>query len=162
MDLTTAGGVQTMFAIFGKRNFFSALLFISKRPQVRMSLHLMYLVLIFGRDLSPNVFLHRSQGLRANPNLALDWLNQCMSDHSECFQQPQVGRPTRLLQISDSNEGKGEPQLHLIETDNASKPYVALSHCWGTIQPVRTTKENYECTRTASSSRAFQDLSKML
>ncbi|KAF2734659.1 HET-domain-containing protein, partial [Polyplosphaeria fusca] len=47
--------------------------------------------------------------------------------------------PTRVLEISGSVES---PSVRLIETEGRKAPYCALSHCWGKILLLTTTRAN--------------------
>ena len=88
-----------------------------------------------------------STGSEAALALASYWLQRCVSEHENCHVQvPATGIPfvpTRLLDV----QGDG---VRLIETkkelsgEGADRRYVALSHCWGLIQIIRTLKENYK------------------
>jgi hypothetical protein len=49
--------------------------------------------------------------------------------------------PTRLIDVGPSN-GSREPFLH--ETNGEPDRYITLSYCWGTKQPVITTKKNID------------------
>ncbi|KAI0100335.1 heterokaryon incompatibility protein-domain-containing protein [Nemania sp. FL0031] len=88
--------------------------------------------------------------------LAREWLMSCMQTHPSC--RPGKGAsdlPTRIIDVSSP-----EPQL----AHSASLPvvsYAALSHCWGSIQPLRTLRCNIEShvkgIRVASMPKTFQD-----
>ncbi|KAI1132329.1 heterokaryon incompatibility protein-domain-containing protein [Nemania abortiva] len=87
---------------------------------------------------------------------ARDWLKSCMQTHSSC----RLGKgtsdlPTRVLDVSFSN-----PRL-VHSTSLPVAPYAALSHCWGSIQPLRTLHCNIEShvkgMSLASVPKTFQD-----
>jgi hypothetical protein len=95
--------------------------------------------------------------------LAAFWLKRCIETHESCrFTPRNEGAhflPTRLLDV-------GNGSVRLIETGNEVSigeecQYVALSHCWGQVQIVRTTKDNYETHKAGicpeQLSRTFQD-----
>jgi hypothetical protein len=78
-------------------------------------------------------------------NLANNWLSECMSFHEACGSTQSGILPTRVLQISGN---LGNPAVRLLETESmGGANYCALSHCWGPAnkQPLRTTRENYQC-----------------
>ena len=66
--------------------------------------------------------------------------------------------PTRLV---DCESRWSDQNVRLVESNLASGPYIALSHCWGSVQPLRTTKHNYESHLTgiqfAHLPASFQD-----
>lgn len=73
------------------------------------------------------------------------WLSVCASRHEKCnkYLGSITSLPTRVLKI-----GALESDIvYLEQHDNSShlsKPYAALSHCWGTGQPFITTSETIE------------------
>nr|POE76180.1 hypothetical protein CFP56_59660 [Quercus suber] len=72
------------------------------------------------------------------------WLRDCSSGHTKCNKQhdsqPKVSLPTRLLRIGQHD---GDP-CQLILTTGMDVEYVALSHCWGKHQLLRTLKANMD------------------
>ncbi|KAH8724214.1 heterokaryon incompatibility protein-domain-containing protein [Phaeosphaeriaceae sp. PMI808] len=95
--------------------------------------------------------------------LAAFWLKRCIETHEPCRFIPRNEEahflPTRLLDV-------GNGSVRLIETGNEVSigekcQYVALSHCWGQVQIIRTTKDNYETHKAGIGpeqlSRTFQD-----
>lgn len=100
-------------------------------------------------------------------NLAVfpTWIRNCDQGHELCASQAKVGAhdqtvfPTRLLRI---NHGV-EDEIILVDSDSLlNRPkYVALSHCWGTEQLLRTTNDTIERHRqgikVAVLPRTFQD-----
>jgi len=67
------------------------------------------------------------------------WLRYCMyNGHSKCL-PAQTGTPTRLLFVDES-------EIILIHTSTiANQPlYFTLSHCWGTIDILKLTRENID------------------
>ncbi len=66
--------------------------------------------------------------------------------------------PTRVVEIDPSSD---PPSLKLVETNNVKGVYVALSHCWGNIVPLKTTRACYDAHRGnipfAQLSRTFQN-----
>ncbi|KAI2467007.1 HET-domain-containing protein [Annulohypoxylon bovei var. microspora] len=74
--------------------------------------------------------------------LARTWLDTCRVQHPECTIQVGHYVPTRLLNISHA-----DPKLVLreeVETAQDDIKYVALSHCWGGSQPLKTLRSNID------------------
>ena len=65
------------------------------------------------------------------------WLSTCREAHKQCRDQYDALRPSRIIRIQDDIV---KLVLHL--EDPILVSYVALSHCWGRSQPLRTTSEN--------------------
>jgi Heterokaryon incompatibility protein (HET) len=63
--------------------------------------------------------------------LVKGWLETCNLQH-QCYQGTGVKLPTRLIDVS-------KEQPYLLDSSNLKGPYIALSHCWGKIQPITTT-----------------------
>ena len=95
------------------------------------------------RGLTIDPFLGASNPPRPDLSLAMDWLNDCVANHSECVQDRIHAGPTRILEIN-SDERTGEYVVQLVQCSGDTEPYVALSHCWGTFQPLCTTTQNFE------------------
>jgi hypothetical protein len=71
--------------------------------------------------------------------LARNWLFNCIFSHKGCGGYEELSLPTRVLELfSDEYVTLFEPESY--EKDH----YAALSHCWGDVVPIRTTKANYE------------------
>ncbi|KAH8755205.1 heterokaryon incompatibility protein-domain-containing protein [Hyaloscypha sp. PMI_1271] len=63
-----------------------------------------------------------------------EWLRDCVENHSDCPRSSISTLPTRVLYVDpDSNK------LRLVITDGKRGNYVALSHCWGSIMPLKLT-----------------------
>ena len=84
-----------------------------------------------------------------------------MANHARCnlaqakLKQP----PTRLLQLQSTNlTGRN---IRLYEPKQETLEYACLSHCWGGIQPLRTTKHFFkqfkQVIRWEMLPRTFQD-----
>ncbi|OCL12958.1 HET-domain-containing protein [Glonium stellatum] len=72
------------------------------------------------------------------------WLRDCMANHPGCnFAQAKARQsPTRLIQLkSTSLDGWN---VRLYEPKQESVEYACLSHCWGDIQPLRTTQNCFK------------------
>ncbi|KZL87036.1 het domain-containing protein [Colletotrichum incanum] len=68
------------------------------------------------------------------------WLHSCQNSHSSCDPESSKPLPTRVLDVN-------YPNPKLVITSNLPRPvekYVALSHCWGSSQPLRTLNGNIE------------------
>jgi hypothetical protein len=61
------------------------------------------------------------------------WLNDCLSNHSECTSRTSPVVPTRLVRI----QGPADVRLHI--TNDTPAPYMCLSHCWGLKTMMKTT-----------------------
>ncbi|KAF2815398.1 HET-domain-containing protein, partial [Mytilinidion resinicola] len=73
--------------------------------------------------------------------LAKRWLRQCLKEHPECADTRCVRLPDRLLYIRTRDFKSRSFEVQLVETDGAKGCYVALSHCWGKVQPLKTRNE---------------------
>ena len=69
------------------------------------------------------------------------WLDQCKY-HDECNREPDgISLPTRVVDVG----GFDGFELRLHETTGtAHMPYVALSHCWGSLKSCRLTSYNLQ------------------
>lgn len=81
-------------------------------------------------------------GSRVSLDLAKSWLDRCIEGHHSCRQTSTLQMPTRLIDISSSNQSlfvhctSGSRGEHHVE-------YVALSHCWGDAQFLKLRKANF-------------------
>lgn len=68
------------------------------------------------------------------------WVSKCEEAHDRCGQNTDISPPSRLIDVGD----KGNLSIHLVEIEESLtyEKYVCLSHCWGEIQPLTTTKGN--------------------
>jgi hypothetical protein len=75
-------------------------------------------------------------------DLAQQWRNEC-ADHESCHAEVDVTLPSRILVLCGEDR---QPSVKLVECNGQKGRYVALSHCWGSIErpPVRTTSENFQ------------------
>ncbi|KAI0451857.1 heterokaryon incompatibility protein-domain-containing protein [Xylaria acuta] len=80
--------------------------------------------------------------------LAQKWLSHCRENHAKCASVPRPYVPKRLVSIKDM-------RIHLCEYLNGPIQYVALSHCWGGNQPLKTTSTTLDAYR---SNILFDDL----
>ncbi|KAL0934520.1 HET domain-containing protein [Colletotrichum truncatum] len=66
------------------------------------------------------------------------WMEMCEASHESCSSEKAALLPTRVLDVSSS-----QPRLIIAETlSRRTGRFIALSHCWGTSQPLRTLKDN--------------------
>lgn len=71
--------------------------------------------------------------------LTKEWLQECEESHPRCANGLDLILPHRVLDVS-SFETTGH--IYLLETAGMPGAYIALSHCWGKHQPIKTTKES--------------------
>ena len=85
--------------------------------------------------------IHTASNLHHLANLVENWVELCRS-HEQCQNERSKDppMPTRVLDVGTS----GSPSLRLIHTNRRPGRYVALSHCWGGSQPLKTTKATLE------------------
>jgi hypothetical protein len=73
-------------------------------------------------------------------NVIKEWIADCSSNHAICAPQGPSILPKRLLDIQVN-------PIRLVETQDLPKSkisaYSALSHCWGTKELLKTTKETF-------------------
>jgi hypothetical protein len=113
----------------------------------------------FAQDYLEYIFKPRPRACASHPSsetsfrLIKDWLKTCDLKH-QCYQGNGVKLPTRLIDVS-------EKQPVLLESNNLQGPYIALSHCWGNIQPitttVRTIKNRFKGIPIETLPKMFQD-----
>ncbi|KAF2119307.1 heterokaryon incompatibility protein-domain-containing protein [Lophiotrema nucula] len=90
--------------------------------------------------------------------VARSWLDKCLKTHKGCNDEATKTHwhPTRLLRLGKSRMGI-TIRLQEHGEENASGPYVALSHRWGGSNPMTLKSENLSSMKA---SIAFTDLSK--
>jgi hypothetical protein len=62
-----------------------------------------------------------------------DWLSKCREGHQRCPQQKDFPLPTRVIDVGST---VSEPRL--VITHRRPGRWTALSHCWGSDQPLKT------------------------
>jgi hypothetical protein len=67
--------------------------------------------------------------------IARKWIDECVHRHSQCPGKVPASVPARLIEVSLDG---GSPRLH-ITIPGEKLPYVALSYCWGALQPAQLT-----------------------
>lgn len=78
---------------------------------------------------------------------ASKWLNECLEEHELCSSETITDiRPTRVIDVGPS-DGSQQPFLHI--SGEEVRTWVALSHCWGQNQPLRTTLSSFPNPRRA-------------
>lgn len=78
-------------------------------------------------------------GSEESISMIQDWVQECNASHSSCYQDVETKLPTRVIDVGPSDK-LFEPRL--ITSDGRSGQYVALTHVWGGLVPVRTLIEN--------------------
>jgi len=66
---------------------------------------------------------------------ATKWIYKCTAEHARCKIPGDTPLPTRVIDVG----GLHSPSVLLYETQNEHAEYLALSHCWGGVQPLTTT-----------------------
>lgn len=70
--------------------------------------------------------------------VVVDWISNCNASHPACkmdgLDPPEL--PKRVLDVGPADS---EAPIKLITTQDTRGWYTALSHCWGTLQPLTTT-----------------------
>jgi hypothetical protein len=69
-------------------------------------------------------------------SLAKRWLSTCQNRHRRCSEKFDATGPSRLIDLRDD-----VIKLALCSEESTRSSYVALSHCWGDAQPLRTTSQ---------------------
>lgn len=80
-----------------------------------------------------------------------NWVKSCQQHHGECIRTlegeilgSELKLPTRVLDTSSAHNGF----VRLVETHNSPRgQWTALSHCWGNIKPICTTRDNLQAHR---------------
>jgi hypothetical protein len=86
------------------------------------------------------------RNLESLTSLLLDWINECLYEHSDCQSAEDAAAacrlPRRLIDVGSIDDS----HVRLVEMDEVYGSYVALSHCWGPkgTMMMRTLKENLE------------------
>ncbi|RSL58395.1 hypothetical protein CEP54_007793 [Fusarium duplospermum] len=69
------------------------------------------------------------------------WIQQCLDNHDECRRGSEDRPfPTRILDVGSQGM---DPRLYVPSSDEGGK-YIALSHCWGDVIPLKTTKSTFD------------------
>lgn len=70
--------------------------------------------------------------------LAKSWLDNCCITHKECANPQSRILPKRVIFVGSNNS---DVYLREVEGDQIGR-YACLSHCWGNIQPLKTTSQS--------------------
>ncbi|RYP14630.1 hypothetical protein DL765_006245 [Monosporascus sp. GIB2] len=68
-----------------------------------------------------------------------EWVQECSSDHVHATMEPSAPLPTRVLRISEDAS-----MVSLETSEGVHGEYAALSHCWGSSQPITLTSDNHQ------------------
>lgn len=79
----------------------------------------------------------------ANFALARSWLAECCKDHVACRDPGEFESPSRLLDVGIPSKAGIIRLVSAIDLQIKDRTdYAALSHCWGSFQPLQTKKDN--------------------
>ncbi|OJD33311.1 heterokaryon incompatibility protein [Diplodia corticola] len=96
-----------------------------------------------GSDLPLRLALTEQPSLEILSVLIREWIASCQQSHRRCnfpSQGDAIPRlPTRVLDLRDV---KSKGRVRIWPTQGSRARYIALSHCWGGKQPVKTEKGN--------------------
>ncbi|PNP76456.1 hypothetical protein FNYG_10194 [Fusarium nygamai] len=86
------------------------------------------------------------------------WIGECIDDHEDCKAASEDRPfPTRLVAVGDEDT---KPHLFIPSSDDRGR-YIALSHCWGDVMPLKTTRatfaEFYQKVDFARFPKTFQE-----
>lgn len=85
--------------------------------------------------------IEQSAGSSSLVALGRSWLDSCLQEHTEmCKVVDATKRPRRLIQIASGVPGSYT--LRIVSGNSTDSHYVALSHCWGQEQNMRTLTSN--------------------
>jgi hypothetical protein len=65
------------------------------------------------------------------------WIGDCQKYHQRCSYTMPPKLPTRLIDIGETDS---QSSIRLLVSPEKAYKYAALSHCWGQILPIKTTK----------------------
>ncbi|KAH7364326.1 hypothetical protein BKA65DRAFT_134867 [Rhexocercosporidium sp. MPI-PUGE-AT-0058] len=89
-------------------------------------------------------------------NVARRWFTNCSRNHKHCSSPARDFFPSRILNVGTDSEF-----IHLQSSNNSPSPYVALSHCWGAGNILKTTTKTLRAMtqgiKISSLSHAFSD-----
>ncbi|KAF2624608.1 hypothetical protein BU25DRAFT_156221 [Macroventuria anomochaeta] len=78
------------------------------------------------------------------------WLRRCVATHEECRTNHSDDKPSfRPKQLIDVNDNGIRLVTTSIKVEVPMLDYVALSHCWGPVPIICTSKENYHNYQSA-------------
>jgi hypothetical protein len=73
-------------------------------------------------------------------NLIEGWIQKCASSHADCQEEDKCPLPTRVIEVGADGI---DPRLHISNATQHGR-YAALSHCWGGVIPLCTTKDKID------------------
>ncbi|RSM15446.1 hypothetical protein CDV31_005039 [Fusarium ambrosium] len=77
--------------------------------------------------------------------MAKEWISDCVKNHPTCnhINTETSWYPTRLLDCG--SQADADPLCTLVETrtNRLTGPYMTLSHCWGLVDCIKLTTDNY-------------------
>ncbi|KAI9774693.1 MAG: hypothetical protein M1840_002942 [Geoglossum simile] len=76
--------------------------------------------------------------------LAVSLINRCNNTHRECWRPPTEDPSQLPKRVIDVCPGGSKSRVRLHDSVVRSGEYTCLSHCWGTVDLVKTTPENQE------------------
>jgi Heterokaryon incompatibility protein (HET) len=65
------------------------------------------------------------------------WIAKCTREHPECGRPGAMPLPKRVLDLGQPGTSADPVLLHSEETEGQ---YICLSYCWGSSQPIKTTR----------------------
>lgn len=85
------------------------------------------------------------------------WIDICNHQHDECPKNDSPELPTRVIDVGDSDS----LAVRLILTGGMHGRYTALSHCWGAVKTLTTTRATIDARKSgmqvSSMPRSFRD-----
>lgn len=91
---------------------------------------------------------------------ARQWISNCFKNHALCGDDKPSVLPTRILDVGEGPTAD-PPSIKLIEAPGRKERYIALSHCWGGMQPLTTTAASLSAHRSGIAfnclPKTFQD-----
>lgn len=74
-------------------------------------------------------------GIKSCLDVAKNWVQQCDQYHETCLRERPGPLPRRVLDLGVPGSNRLQ---RLYESRGEREPYIALSHCWGSCQPLTT------------------------
>ncbi|KAF7887000.1 uncharacterized protein EAF02_003647 [Botrytis sinoallii] len=93
---------------------------------------------------SPSYVTETESDSPANFALARSWLAECRMEHEDCRELLEFELPTRLLDVAVPSKPGIVRLCFTSDLPAEGADYAALSHCWGSNQPPKTTKNNLQ------------------
>lgn len=83
---------------------------------------------------------------------ALEWIEECVEAHDYCQSPDKPTLPTRVIDV-----GLNDGVIKLVETHGKKARYVCLSHCWGLVPIITTTRATLNDRKKAISSQELSN-----